>query len=155
MHRTTMSRRRGNVVVKVWQRFAFDGMTHNALQLADHVVVLRRDQRKRVPGALRASRAPDAVNVRVGGVWHVVVDHMRDAVNVETARGDIRGDHDGEVPSFETMQRLFALSLGAVAMQTCNAESGMGDLTGNCIGAVLGARKNQHRIAGDFLQKLD
>ena len=116
MHRTTMSRRRGNVVIKVWQRFAFDGMAHNALQLSDHVVVLRCDQRKRVSCALRASRAPDAVNVRVGGVWHVVVDHVRDAVDVEPARCNIRSDHDGEVPCFETMQRLFSLSLRAVAM---------------------------------------
>ena len=95
------------------------------------------------------------MDVSVSRVGHIIIDHMGDAVDVETARSDIRSDHDGEVSCFETMQRLFTLSLRAIAMQTRDAESGMRDLSRNFIGAVFGARKDQNRIAVDLFEKFD
>jgi hypothetical protein len=71
-----MPRRRGERVVKIWERFAFERLAHDALELADHVVVFRRDESKRVTGALGASRPPDAMDVSIGGIGHIIVDDV-------------------------------------------------------------------------------
>ena len=130
-------------------------MPHDAFESADHILVFIGDQSERVACALRAPRASDAMDVGVGGVGHVVVDDVRDAVNVETARRDIGGDHDGEVPGFETVQGLFALSLCAVAMQAGDAMSRVGDLARDLVGAMFGAGEDQHRIRVDLLEQFD
>ena len=99
----TRSRWRGNRIVKICEGLAFDRSSHNALKSPDHVVVFRCDECERVPSPLGASRAADAMNVGIGSVWHVKVDHMRNAVNVEAACRDIGGDHYVEVACFETV----------------------------------------------------
>lgn len=40
-------------------------------------------------------RTPDAVNVGLGSVGDVEVDDMRDLIDVDPARGDVRGDKHG------------------------------------------------------------
>lgn len=150
-----MFRRRGEGVVKVRKIFPFEGLSHDAFERADHLIVLRRDERERVPCTLCASRAADAVDVSVGGVWHVVVDDVGDAFDVEPPRRDIGGDHDAEVSGLESAQCLFALSLRAVAVQTGHAESGMSDLTRNLVSTMLGACEDQYRIGIDLLEQLE
>jgi hypothetical protein len=151
----TRPRWRGERVVKVGKDFTFDGSCHDTFESPDHIAVFRRDQGERVACALGASRAPDAMDVGIGSIGHVVIDYVRDALNIETTRCDIRRNHNGEVPRFETMQRLFALSLCAIAMQTRDTESRVRDLPCDFIGAVFGARKDQNRIAVDLFEKFD
>ena len=124
-------------------------------QLADHIPVFVGDQGEGVARALRASRAPDPMDIGVGGVGHVVIDDVRDAVDVETSGCDVGRDHDGEVARLEAMQGAFALSLGAVAVQAGDAEPGVRDLAGDLVGAVLCAREDQHRIAVDLFEQPD
>ena len=142
-------------IVEVGESLTFEWPTHNAFELADHILVFVGYECKGVAGALRASRATDAMDIGVGGVGHVEINHVRDTVDVETARGDVGGDHDGEVSRFETVQGLFALSLRAVAVQARDAEPGMGDLARNLVGAMFGTREDQHRIGVDHAQYLD
>ena len=142
-------------VVEVGERDPFERGFHDAFENPDHILVFVGHQRKGIAGALGATGATDAVDVGVGGVGHVVVDDVRDTVNVETARGDVGGDHDGEVPGLETVQGLLALSLRAIAVQARDAEPGMGDLARHLVGAMFGAREDQHRIGIDHAQYLD
>jgi len=141
-----MSRRRGKRVVEVGESLAFDWSTHDPFELSDYVVVVRCDERERVACALRAPRAPDAMDVGVGGIGHVVVDNVRDAVNIETARRNVCGDHDVKVSAFEAVQGVLALSLCAVAVQACDAMTRVRDLPRHFVGAMFRAREDQHRI---------
>src|SRR5215213_1187736 len=138
----TRSRGRGNSVVKICERFPLDRSTHNSFECPNHVIIFRSNQCERVTCALSASGAADAMDVGIGSVWHVEVDHMRNAVNVQTARCNVRGDHDAEVPCFEAMQGLLALSLCAVAVKAGDAVTRVRDLTCQLIGAMFCAGKN-------------
>ena len=146
--------RRGERVIEVREGFPFNGPSHDALEGSDHIVVFRCDKRERVPGALGASRATDAVDISVGGVGHIVVDDVRDAVDVETARRNIGGDHDAEVSSLEAAQRLFALPLRAVAVQTRDTESCVSDLTRDLVGTVFRAGEDQNGLGIDLPEQL-
>ncbi len=90
-------------VVEVWEGDPFEWGFHDAFELADHILIFISDQREGIAGALSASRASDAMDVRIRRIGHVIVDDVRDAVDIETARGDVGGDHDREVSRFETM----------------------------------------------------
>jgi hypothetical protein len=147
--------RRGSRVVKVGEGLAFDGFSHDTFESADHIPIFIGHQRERVAGAVGASRTTDAMDIGVGGVGHIVVDHVRDALNIETARSNVGGNHDGEVSRFETVQSSFALSLRAVAVQTRDSEPGVRDLPRHFIGAMFGAGKDQHRIRADLLEQPD
>ena len=128
-------------------------MFHDAFECADHVVIFRRDERECVAGALGASRASDAVNISIGGIGHVEVDNVRDAVDIETARRDVGGDHDLEMSRFETVQGALALSLCTVAVQARHSKARVRDLAGDLVGAVFGAREDQHRIGIGLLEQ--
>lgn len=136
--------RRGRRIVKIGENFTLDGSSHDAFEGPDHVPVFIGDQRERVACPLSASRAADTVDVGVGGVWHVEVDDMRDTFNIETACRDVRGDHDMEVSGLKTVQRLFALSLCAIAVQARDAMPRVCDLTREFIGAMFGAGKDEY-----------
>ena len=152
-HGVTMPRRRGRRVVEVGEGLAFDGSAHDAFERADHILVFIGDQRERIACALCASRAPDAVDVRVGSVGHVIVNNVRDALNIETARRNVGGDHDVEVPAFETVQGVLALPLCAVAVQARDAMTRVRDLPRHFIGAMFRAREDQNRIRIGLLEQ--
>ena len=151
--RMSRSRRGGRRVIEVGKSDLFQRLFHNAFEPADHIRILRCDERERVACAFGASRAPDAMDVRIGSVGHVVVDDVRDAVNIETARRDVGGDHDLEVSRFESLQSLFALSLCAVAVQARGAETRVADLPRHFIGAMFRPREDQHRIGIGLLEQ--
>ena len=54
------------------------------------------DERERITTGLRAARAADAVHVIFGVFWDIVVDHMRDARDVQTTRSDVGRDENFE-----------------------------------------------------------
>src|SRR6266540_3174923 len=134
----TRARRRSDRIVKICERLSFDGSAHNAFERPDHIVIIRRDECERVAGTLGASRTTDAMDVGIGSVWHVEVDHMRNTVNVQTACRNVGSDHDAEVSCFEAVQGLLTLSLGAVAVQAGDAMTRVRNLTRQLIGAMFG-----------------
>ncbi len=73
--------------------------------IREHVPFARRDEQDRFAAAARAAGATDAVNVRLGVVRNVVVDDVRDALDVEAARRDIRRDDDVELAVLEARDR--------------------------------------------------
>jgi len=143
----------GDGVIKIRESLAFERMSHDALEDTDHVIIFRRDQGEGIAGALGASRAANAMDIGVGGIWHVIVDDVRDAVDIQATGGDVSGDHDAEVAGLESVQSLLALSLGAVAVQAGDTEAGMGNLARYFVGAMLGAGENQDRIGVDLFKQ--
>ena len=73
--------------------------------------------RERDGGSFRAgaARPADPVHVVLGILGQVVVDDVGDALDVEAARSDVRGDEDGEPPVLEVLQDLQAPLLRDVA----------------------------------------
>lgn len=76
-------------------------MPHDLFQRADHIVIIRGDQGEGIAAALCASGTADTMDVGVGGIGHVEVDDVRDAVHIQAAGGDVSGDHDLELSAFE------------------------------------------------------
>ena len=152
-HSGSMPRRRGRRIIKIIQSQACQRLAHDPFESPDHIVIFGRDECKRVTCTLCAACAPDSMDVGIGGIWHIVVDDMRDVFYIEAARRNIRGDHDRKVPASETTQRLLALSLCAVAVQACDTESCMRDLASNLLRTVFGAGEDQHRISSGLLEQ--
>ena len=148
-----MSGRRGNRVVKVCESLAFDWSPHDAFEDPDYVVIFGCDERERIACALGAARPSDAVDVSVSGIGHVEVDDVRDALHIQAARRDIRGNHNGKVSALETAERLLALSLRAIAVQARDTEPRVRDLACKLLRTVLGARKDQYRIGGGLFEQ--
>ena len=71
------------------------------------------------PLPLRPARpgAADAVHVRRVVLRRIEVDHVRDVVEVEPARGDVRRDERRHVAAAEPRQRALARALRHVAVQ--------------------------------------
>jgi hypothetical protein len=62
-----------------------------------------------------AARAPDAVHVVLGVFRQVVVDDVRDRLDVEAARSDVGGHEDRQLAVLEIAQDLEPLFLRDVA----------------------------------------
>src|ERR687889_112466 len=69
--------------------YALHCLARQALYRAHQRLFDGRDERDGTPARARAPRPPDAVDVVLWGLGHVVVDDVRDRVNVYAARGDV------------------------------------------------------------------
>ena len=47
-------------------------------------------------------------------LWHVVIDHMADVRDIQTASRDVGGNQDFETTIAKSFQGLFAFTLGAI-----------------------------------------
>ena len=140
----TRPRWRRRRVVKVWENLTFDWRANDSFESPNHIVIIGCDECERVAGALGASGASDAMDVGIRSIGHVKVDDVRDAFHIESARRDIRGDHDGKMSILETAEGLLALSLCAIAVQARDAMSGVRDLACQFFSAMFGPGKDQH-----------
>ena len=64
-----------------------------------------------------SSSSSNSVNVSFGVVWEVVVDDVTNALNVQTTRGDVRGDHDVDFPRHQLANRSLALVLSDITVE--------------------------------------
>jgi len=70
------------------REFRFD-QPLNVVQFAALVVIA---ERHRSAGGAGSCRSADAMDIRLRVTGHVEIDHMRDVININAARSDIRGD---------------------------------------------------------------
>ena len=70
----------------------FDLLLGHRFDAAQQAMLARLDERDRGAVAPGAAGAADAVDVVVGRGRHVVVDDVRQLLDVEAARGDVGGD---------------------------------------------------------------
>ena len=126
-----------------------------ALDLGEVLGLLGRDERHGLAGALRAARAADAVDVVLRLLRRVVVDHVRDAVHVDAARGDVGGDEHFHLARLEAVERALALVLRAVAVHGRGLEALLGELLRDAVGAALGAREDEHAVDGLLFENAD
>ena len=107
----------GVFVIEIFQFHARDFLADEPFD-GEHVAgVLGGHDGEGVAACLRAARAPDAMDVILRMLRHVVVDDVAHVRDVESARGDVRGDEHFKSSVAETLERLLAFALGAVGMQ--------------------------------------
>ena len=94
-----------------------------ALDVAQEHVLVDAHERDRLAFGAGAARAADAVHVVLGHVRQVVVDDVRQLVDVDAARRDVGGDHHLDLAGLEVRQRARARVLALVAVQRDGADA--------------------------------
>ena len=110
---------------------------------------------KASPLRLRAARAPDAMDVILRMLRHVVVDDVAHVRDVQPARGNVRGHQHLKPAGAEALQRLFALLLRAVRVQHGHGVIVALEQAHDAVGPVLRPAKDQHRVVIHALQQFE
>ena len=106
----------------------------------------RRDEQQRRAGSAGTTGAADAMHVGLGVVRDVVVQHVRDALDVEPAGGDVGGDEDVELSVLEGGDGALAHRLRDVAVDGHRRKPSGAQLFGDLFGGLLGADEHDHRL---------
>ena len=77
---------------------------------------LHRHRPRKWAGSAGPAGAADAVDIILGDQRQVVIDHLRQIVDIEAARSDVGGDENSTSPALNRFQRLEAGSLRTVAV---------------------------------------
>ena len=104
---------------------------------------------------MRPARAPDAVDVILRLHREIVVHHVRNAVHINPARGNIRGHQHADRAGLEIFQRPQPLGLRTVRMQRGGADALAFQVPGNAVGPVFHPRKHQHHVHAGILQQVN
>src|SRR5215212_5423595 len=103
-------------------------------------------ERDRDPGRARPRRAADAVDVGFGDVRQVVVDDVRDAVDVDAAGRDVGRDEHPAMPRLEAGKRPLALRLALVAVDRRRRDAARRKRAHDLVGTVLGAGEDEDAL---------
>jgi len=100
---------------------------------------------------LSAARAADPVHIIFGVSGKVVINYVGDAFHINSACGDIGCDEDANTTGFEILQCAETLILGAVGVKSRAGDSQGFQPTGNTVGPVFGAGKDENGLHGLIL----
>ena len=95
----------------------------------------------------RAGGPAGAVHVGLVLGRRIGMDHQPHVVDVDAARGDVGGHHDGGLSGGERVQVPHARVLGQVAVQVHAGHATTVELLGQSLGAVLGAGEHDGPLA--------
>ncbi len=133
----------------------FDPRADGTLDPPEVVLLLRRDEREGFAGQLRAGGPPDPVDVIIRHGRHIEVHHVTERFDVDAAGGDVGRDEHSEVPSLETRERLRALRLGAIPVDSFRGDAVAEEELREPVRAVLRAREDQRLVHPAALEELD
>jgi hypothetical protein len=109
--------RSGAGIIESFGAFTNQATTDKSLQRAQFTVIFRSHKADGVADRIRAASASNAMNIVFDVHWKIVVHHVRNAVHVNAARGDIGGHQNANRTGFEILQCFQALILRAIRMQ--------------------------------------
>jgi hypothetical protein len=130
------------------QLHLLDRLAGGPLDRAQHAAFARGDEQDRLALAARAAGAADAVDVALGVVGDVEVEHVADALDIEAARGHVGGDQHVDAAVLELGDGALARLLVHVAIDGGGGNAARGQLVGQFLGAELGTREHDHRVVG-------
>src|SRR5436309_4076574 len=142
-HRHLQSLGRPLRVIEARQRDARQLLADGPLDRPQLAFLLGCDEGERVASHLRPRGSPDAVDVVVRHVRDVEVDYVAQRLDVDAARRDVGRHEDAEAAGLEAGQRLRALRLGAVPVDTFAGDVVPVEELGESVGAVLRAREDE------------
>ncbi len=132
--------------VDAGQLHLLDVLPGGPLDGPQQVPLARRDEQDRLPAAPGPAGAADAVHVGLGVVRDVVIEHVRDALDVEPAGGDVGGHQDVDLAVPEVADGAFPLRLRDVAVDRRRAEAAGLQLLREFFRELLGANEHDHRV---------
>ena len=144
----------GGAEVEGFGFLAGDGAADEALEVAEGAGVIGADEADGVADGLGAAGAADAVDVVFGVGGEVVIDDVRDAVDVDAAGGDVGGDEDAEGAAAEVVEGLEALILGAVGVEGAAGDVEGVEAAGDAVGAVFGAGEDEDAGEGGVFEEV-
>ena len=133
-------------VVKILQLDPRDLLADEAFDGGNLLDVFPGHNCKSITNTLRTTGAADPVHVIFRMMRHIEVDNMTDLRHVDTARGDIGGDHHLVTAVAKAIQGVLALALSSARMENGDGMSLLMELAHYPIGAVLSATENQDLI---------
>ena len=136
------------------ERQHVDLAAQDPLDRPQAVALVARHQRQRVALAAGAAGAADAVHVVLGHVRQLVVDDVRQLADVEAACRDVGRDQHLHLVVLEVRERLGARVLRLVAVDGRAVDAVAGELVGEPVRAVLGAREDQRLRRRAFAQQV-
>ena len=92
------------------------------------------------------------MHVVFGGARNVVVDDVRDVVDVDPPRRDVGGHQDVHPAALEIGERAFALALAAVAVECRHRVAAGLESPREALGAVLGAGEHDRAVVARALE---
>ena len=95
---------------------AWQLLVERLFDVADALFFVGSDECKGISRGFGARRAADAVDIIVRRERHIKIDHVRDVLDINTARGDVCGDHHLGAAFAKAVERLQALALAFVTM---------------------------------------
>lgn len=134
--------------------FCWDRLPRQALDILQVCPLLVIAERDGNALSARARRTADAVDVALGDVRQLVIDNVAHLVDIDTARGNIRGDEGPDARTFEGFERPFTLNLALVAVDGRRGDAGRLQMQGHTVGAPLRAREDERAAHGRIGEKL-
>jgi hypothetical protein len=86
------ARRRGRVVIETIRPFPYNASTDKSLERAQGSLIFRRNKADGVSNGMGSASSSDAMNIILRMHRKVVIHHVRNPINVDTARSDIGGN---------------------------------------------------------------
>lgn len=133
---------------------ALHGPGQASLDAFDQVDILTGGKAHCLAAQAGAAGAAGAMDVGLGGIRHVVVDHMGNPGNINAPGSDICCHQHLEPAALEAVHSLFTHVLGKIALQGSGIKTGMRQFGCQAFGLVLGAGENQGRQHSFVAQKL-
>ena len=95
-----------------------------------------------MPGVPARPVRPDPVDIVFRDVRQLIVDDVRKLIDVDPARGDVRGDQDAGGPGLEIKRGHVSAAAGCGRMNGGGTNARFAELLGEAVRAVLGARED-------------
>ena len=96
--------------------FGGQGFVEKAFDATQQCAVLSTAERNRVAVHARARGAADTMHVSLRLHREVIINHVRNVIDIEAACGDVRGDEHLKASTVEAIQRACASGLRFVAV---------------------------------------
>ena len=105
------------------------------------------DECDRHTGRTGPAGPTDPVHVGLVVVGALVVDHVRDPVDVDAAGGDVGRHEHVDTTGAETLQRLLPEDLAQITVDGGRREASLGQVVGEPLSGALGPAEDHHPIA--------
>ena len=135
--------------------FGGHGFVEKAFDAAQQRAVLGTAERNRVAVHSRARGATDTMYVSLSFHREVIINHVRDVIDIETACCDVRGDEHLKASAFETIQRACASGLRFVTVNGGTTDACFFQSLRHAIGLMLHLRKNKRLADREFFKQLN
>src|ERR1017187_5412736 len=120
-----------------------EALPNEAVDVGQERPLLAVAERDRLARCAGAAGSADPVHVALGDVGQVEVHDERDALDVDSARGDVGRYEDPGGPAAERFERALAGALRLVPVDRGAADARAIELLREAVGPVFGAREHQ------------